>query len=129
MVAEAYLSYGSASYLDHLTWWHARASDAAKRGVPVAPLRAELDQANAHALDRDDGRATFMAVAEILRAHGMLVRALSEAAHYDAEAERLWRSFNEPVIARFAEKLRADVCGPLEFGGSWCQDRSGVVAR
>jgi len=75
----------------------------------VAPLRAELDRANAHALERDDGRVTFMAVAEILRDHGMLVRALSEAAHYDAEAERLWRSFNEPVIARFAKKIRSDM--------------------
>lgn len=75
----------------------------------VAPLRKELDRANAHALERDDGRATFMAVATILRDDGMLLRALSEAAHYDAQAERLWRSFNEPVIARFAARIHADV--------------------
>lgn len=75
----------------------------------ATPLRAQLDEANAYALEDDDGRATLRAVAEILRDHGMLVRALSEAAYYDAEAERLWRAFNEPVIARFSEKLASDM--------------------
>jgi hypothetical protein len=39
----------------------------------------------------------------------MLVRALADAARYDAEAEPLWREFNEPVIVRFASKIEREL--------------------
>lgn len=74
----------------------------------AAPLRAELDEANALALgERDDGRAALLAVARALRDHGMLIRSLAEASYYDPAAERLWRDFNEPVIAAFAQKIQS----------------------
>ena len=40
---------------------------------------------------------------------GALVRALHEASAYDEEARRVWREFNEPVIAAFTERVNREV--------------------
>lgn len=79
----------------------------------VAPLRAQLDEANALWLGADGdpadrGRAALQAVARILADRGALVRALADAARYDERAARLWHEFNEPVIARVAAAIRED---------------------
>jgi TetR/AcrR family transcriptional regulator, ethionamide resistance regulator len=80
----------------------------------VAPLRARLDEANAPFLAPtsdpvSSGRAALLAVAEVFVRDGPLIRALAEASRYDAEAERVWRQFNEPVIQAFTKRIRADV--------------------
>jgi AcrR family transcriptional regulator len=73
----------------------------------VAPIRAELDEANALWLDADSGRDALLRVATILVERGALVRELADAARYDKDAERAWRQFNEPVVAGVAERIRA----------------------
>lgn len=80
----------------------------------VAPLRAKLDEANAPFVTPTNdpvasGRAALLAVAEIFVQDGALIRALAEASRYDAEANKVWREFNEPVIQAFTERIRADV--------------------
>jgi len=72
------------------------------------PLRRELDRANQLTLGRPtgniltDSRAALMAIVEFHAGDGgPLVRALHEASAYDEEAARVWREFNEPVIAAF----------------------------
>ena len=82
----------------------------------VAPLRETLDAANDRFIAGTgdpvaDGRATLWAVASILRDDGALIRALAEAATYDAEARRVWRGFNEPVVAAFTDKFRKEIAG------------------
>src|SRR5438270_432709 len=52
-----------------------------------------------------DGRSAMLAVAEVARESGAPMRALFEASAHDPRAERLWRQFNEPVVAAFASKL------------------------
>lgn len=80
------------------------------------PLRTELDEANALFLTRPTGdlvtdtRTSLHAVARFFAGeNGALVRALHEASAYDEEARRVWREFNEPVIAAFAEQARLEV--------------------
>jgi AcrR family transcriptional regulator len=80
------------------------------------PLRRELDEANALALARAtgdlvaDARAALEAVASFFAGKdGPLVRALHEATAYDPEAARVWREFNEPVIAAFTEKTHREI--------------------
>src|SRR5688572_32781664 len=80
------------------------------------PLRRELDQANALFLGGPtgdlvaDGRAALEAVARFHAGRdGALVRALHEATAYDDEAARVWREFNEPVIAAFTELVQREV--------------------
>lgn len=80
------------------------------------PLRRELDEANALALAGPtgdlvaDGRAALEAVVSFHAAeNGALVRALHEAAAYDEEAARVWREFNEPVIAAFTDLIRREM--------------------
>ena len=80
------------------------------------PLRAELDEANALSLTQPTGdlvadtRASLRAVARFFAGRdGALVRALHEASAYDEEARRVWREFNEPVIAAFTEQARREV--------------------
>jgi AcrR family transcriptional regulator len=80
------------------------------------PLREQLDEANALAVARPtgdlvaDSRTSLRAVARFFAGRdGALVRALHEASAYDEEARRVWREFNEPVIALFAEQVRREV--------------------
>ena len=74
------------------------------------PLRRELDSANTLFLDRPPGDlVTRAAIDAVVRFHagkdGPLIRALHEASAYDEEAERVWREFNEPVIAAFTDLI------------------------
>lgn len=80
------------------------------------PLRHELDNANALALAQPTGdlvtdtRNSLRAVARFFAGeNGALVRALHEASAYDEEADRVWREFNEPVIAAFAKQARREI--------------------
>src|SRR4051812_4811230 len=88
------------------------------------PLRRELDEANALYLSEPTGdlaadtRASLEAVARFFAgSNGPLVRALHEASAYDEEAARVWREFNEPVIAAFvAQAHRHMEAGRLPEG-------------
>jgi AcrR family transcriptional regulator len=80
------------------------------------PLRRELDEANALFLAGPTGNLVTdgrMALEAVARFHagrnGALVRALHEASAYDEEAARVWREFNEPVIAAFTGLVRREV--------------------
>ena len=80
------------------------------------PLRKELDEANALGPAQPGGdlvaetRASLRSVASFFAGRGgALVRALHEASAYDTEAGRVWREFNEPVIAAFAENVRREI--------------------
>jgi AcrR family transcriptional regulator len=80
------------------------------------PLRQELDEANALFLAGStgdivaDGRAALEVVVRFFAgANGALVRALHEATAYDREAARVWREFNEPVIAAFTDLVRREM--------------------
>ena len=88
------------------------------------PLRRELDGANALFLARPtgdlatDARASLQAVARFFAGkNGALVRALHEASAYDEEAARVWREFNEPVIAAFTEQNRREIAAGRLPGG------------
>ena len=88
------------------------------------PLRRELDEANALFLARPTGdlatdtRASLAAVARFFAGKdGALVRALHEASAYDDEAARVWREFNEPVIAALTEHNRREVAAGRLVGG------------
>jgi AcrR family transcriptional regulator len=75
----------------------------------VAPLREEGD-----AVMAGSGiRGTLLGIARIYHANGELLRALAEAARWDPEAERVWRSFTEGPISRIASFIRERV----EAGG------------
>jgi AcrR family transcriptional regulator len=77
------------------------------------PLRQELDEANTLFLGRPTGDLTTDAA---LRAvvgffagrSGALVRALHEASAYDEEAARVWREFNDPVVAAFSDRINRE---------------------
>jgi AcrR family transcriptional regulator len=78
-----------------------------------APLRRELDQHNALFTSRPAGglaspAAMHAVIGFMAGINGPLVRALHEASFYDAEARRVWREFNEPVIAAFTERIRRE---------------------
>src|SRR5438067_2012454 len=80
------------------------------------PLRRELDEANALFLAGPtgdlvaDSRAPFEAVTRFHAGRdGALVRALHEASAYDDEAARVWREFNEPVIAAFTDQVHREI--------------------
>ena len=80
------------------------------------PLRRELDKANALYLSAPTGdiaidtRAALEAVAHFFAGgNGPLVRALHEASAYDEEAARVWREFNEPVIAAFVAQAHRHI--------------------
>jgi AcrR family transcriptional regulator len=86
------------------------------------PLRKELDEANALYLARPSGDLvtdsleSLKAVAGFFAGRdGALVKALHEASAYDEEAARVWREFNEPVIAAFTADARREIAaGKLE---------------
>ena len=88
------------------------------------PLRRELDEANSLYFSRAGGdlvtaaRESLKAVASFCAGRdGPLVKALHEASAYDPEAGRVWREFNEPVIAAFAADVRREIdAGRLEGG-------------
>jgi TetR/AcrR family transcriptional regulator, ethionamide resistance regulator len=86
------------------------------------PLRRELDEHNALFLPTPTGdlwsRAALDAVTSFMAGRdGALVRALHEASTYDEEAARVWREFNEPVIATFTDRIRREVAaGRLPAG-------------
>ena len=74
------------------------------------PIRRELDQANALFLERPPGELRTDTTLRVVAAFfagpdGPLVRALHEASAYDEQAARVWRAFNEPVIAAFTERI------------------------
>ena len=80
------------------------------------PLRQELDEANALFLAQPTGdlaadtRASLEAIVRFFAGEGgPHVRALHEASAYDEEAARVWREFNEPVIAAITEHNRREV--------------------
>jgi AcrR family transcriptional regulator len=80
------------------------------------PLRRELDEANALFLAGPTGdlvadtRASLEAIVTFFAGRdGALVRALHEASAYDEEAARVWREFNEPVIAALTDHNRREV--------------------
>jgi AcrR family transcriptional regulator len=80
------------------------------------PLRRELDRANALFLEQPTGdlladtRVSLEAVVGFFAGRdGALVRALHEASAYDEEAARVWREFNEPVIAAFTDQVRREI--------------------
>jgi len=87
-----------------------------------APLRRQLDEANELFLDRPSGELfTGDALRAVAHFHagpdGALVRALHEASAYDGEAARVWREFNEPVIAAFTRRIeRAVAAGDVPAG-------------
>jgi AcrR family transcriptional regulator len=90
-----------------------------------APVRRELDEANAFFLAQPTGdlladtRASFQAVTRFHAGKdGALVRALHEASAYDDEAARVWREFNEPVIAAFTEQTRHEIAAGRLAGGA-----------
>jgi AcrR family transcriptional regulator len=79
----------------------------------VAPLRTHLEariaQARAtHESPREQFRATFLEVARVYIDHGALLRALRESSGQDEDAERVWREFTYPAIARNAALIRAE---------------------
>src|SRR4051812_43682008 len=88
------------------------------------PLRLELDRANELYLSSPTGdlaadtRASLEAGTRFFAgANGALVRALHEASAYDEEAARVWREFNEPVIAAFTEQAHRHIAaGRLPAG-------------
>jgi TetR/AcrR family transcriptional regulator, ethionamide resistance regulator len=80
------------------------------------PLRRELDRANELYLASPTGdlatdtRASLEAVTRFFAGpNGALVRALHEASAYDEEAARVWREFNEPVVAAFTEQAHRHI--------------------
>lgn len=88
------------------------------------PLRRELDEANALFLAGPTGdlvadtRASLKAVVRFFAGRGgPLVRALHEASAYDKEAARVWREFNEPVIAAITDHNRREVAAGRLAGG------------
>ena len=88
------------------------------------PLRRQLDEVNRLALEPEGGdvvagtRAALHAVAGFFAGEdGALVRALHEASAYDGEAARVWREFNEPVIAAFTENARREIAAGRLRGG------------
>jgi TetR/AcrR family transcriptional regulator, ethionamide resistance regulator len=79
----------------------------------VAPLRAEIDTRSAairaESTDvRDWGPPAFRMIASVYMEHGELLRALRESSGQDEDAERVWREFTDPPIARVAETIRAE---------------------
>ncbi len=76
-------------------------------------LRARLDEGNRLFLEAGDpvagGRAALVAVARIAGKEGAPMRALWEAAQHDRRARKLWREFNEPVVAAVAARIRVEV--------------------
>ena len=88
------------------------------------PLREQLDEANALYLERsagnlvEDSRASLQAITRFFAGpDGALVRALYEASAYDEEASRVWREFNEPVIAAFTADVRREIEAGRLSGG------------
>jgi AcrR family transcriptional regulator len=88
------------------------------------PLRRQLDEVNRLALEPEGGdvvagtRAALHAVAGFFAGEdGALVRALHEASAYDEEAARVWREFDEPVIAALTDMIREEIAaGRLAHG-------------
>lgn len=79
----------------------------------VAPLREEIDARAAEVratrdTPRDQMRALFSMVARVYMQHGELLRALRESSGLDEDAERAWREFTDPPIARMAALIREE---------------------
>jgi AcrR family transcriptional regulator len=78
----------------------------------VAPLRTRGDDVMARWREGDalgDGRATIRGIAAMYAEHGVVLRALHDAAARHPEARRVWEQFTEPVIALIAERLRTEI--------------------
>jgi AcrR family transcriptional regulator len=54
-------------------------------------------------------RTALLGTARLYAQHGVMLRALSEAAARDEEARRMWRDLIEPAIKMLADKIGADV--------------------
>jgi TetR/AcrR family transcriptional regulator, ethionamide resistance regulator len=77
----------------------------------VQPLRARGDAVMGRwsvGAPGDRGRPTIRGIAELYAEHGLVLRALADAARRHPEARRVWREFTEPVIALIAARLRED---------------------
>src|SRR5438132_9003561 len=74
-------------------------------GRVVAPLRERGDEVMAEI----HGRDTLLGIARIYQENGVLLRALAEAARWDAEAARVWRGFTAGPIARVAAWIREGI--------------------
>ena len=77
-------------------------------------LREEIDaHADLWRKRREDdvgaGRAALEGLVRLYVEHGALLRALSDAAREDPEAERIWREFVEAGDRRTAKRIRADI--------------------
>jgi AcrR family transcriptional regulator len=78
------------------------------------PVAAKLHEAHALFLQGagdllSDGREAMLRVASIFAEDGALFRAVYEASAYDADAHRLWRELNDPVVEDFAGKIREEI--------------------
>jgi AcrR family transcriptional regulator len=87
----------------------------------VAPLRHEIDARATELLaeprdPREWVRPLLEEVARVYMEHGELLRALRESSGHDADAERAWREFTDPPIARLAERIRAETAAGKSAG-------------
>ena len=87
----------------------------------VAPLRAEIDARAAEMKARDvplreSLRTVFLEVARVYSANGGVLRALRESSGQDEDAERVWREFTQPPIARNAALIRAEMAAGRSSG-------------
>ena len=78
----------------------------------VEPLRRGGDDVMAR-LGDDDPRAAvrdvIRGIALVYAEHGVVLRALAQAAGRHPEARTLWEAFTEPVIARIAATIRGEL--------------------
>jgi AcrR family transcriptional regulator len=78
----------------------------------VEPLRTRGDAVMRGWQEGDavaDGRPTIHGIASLYAEHGVVLKALHDAASRHPEARRVWEQFTEPVIALIAERLRSEV--------------------
>jgi AcrR family transcriptional regulator len=83
-------------------------------GALVAPVRRELDDANevwlrSETKGHDAGRATLVAVGEVMKRRGRLLRTLAEAARHDPEMAALWGQFVEPAVEAYTARIRHEI--------------------
>ena len=78
----------------------------------VEPLRTRGDAVMRRWVEGDPletGRATIRGIATLYAEHGLVLRALADAARRHPEARRVWEQFTEPVIALIAYRLQEEV--------------------
>lgn len=83
-------------------------------GRLVTDLRHDADAAIARLLMDDsdmvaDGRAVLRALARLYADHGLLIRALVQAADEDPEAAAVWHGLADPMRAGLTERVRVEV--------------------